>query len=281
MATFTYDSATRIHYDCYGDGEDVIILVHGFGDTRETWREIVPFLAVSHRLFVIDLLGSGLSSKPRESNYSILNHVAIITAFLLDRGLNRISLIGHSLGGAIALKLALDLTERTNVSLDHLVLIDAAGLPQEVPSFIKIPTLPILGPLIIYGVPARLQSYVSIRPVYRIRGTYGPERSLRYARSLRSSGGARALIMTAKAIVADRFAPWFQDLSILCCKTLIIWGSDDPVIPVAHAHVLKQEILYSEMFIATSCGHVPQEELPDIIGPVISRFLRNRTDHGN
>jgi pimeloyl-ACP methyl ester carboxylesterase len=276
MPIFTYDAATSIHYDCYGSGEHAAILVHGFGDTRETWERILPFLETTCRLFLLDLRGSGLSSKPRDGQYAANDHVEIITAFVRDRGLTHVSLVGHSFGGGIVLKLAQELAVRTDLTLERVVLIDAAGLPQHIPTFVRIPALPLLGPLIIYGVPARLQSFFSVRPLYKVPGAYGASRSVRYARSLRSPGGAWALMTTAKTIIADRYLPWLSDIANIVCPTLIIWGNEDPAIPVAHAYELERKIGHAELLVVPSCGHVPHEEVPEIVGPLISKFLSIR-----
>lgn len=273
MSIFNFNATTSIYYDCYGSGESAAIFVHGFGDTRETWEPVVPFLEKGCRLFLIDLRGSGLSSKPRDCLYALSDHVQIIMAFLRDRGLKHVSLVGHSLGGAIVLKLALELALQADLTLEKLILIDSAGLPQGIPSFVRIPSLPLVGPLVIYGVPARLQAFVSIRPLYKVRGAYSASRSLRYKRSIRSPGGARALVVTARGIIADRHVPWVSDIANLLCPTLIIWGNEDPAIPVAHAYQLEKMIANAELFVVPSCGHVPQEEAPDIVGPLISKFL--------
>lgn len=276
MATFKYDEITSIHYEIHGSGSHAIIFVHGFGDTGETWHKILPLIKQDCRLIVPDLRGFGLSSKPKDDRYTIDDQVRVLLALIHDQGSQGVSLVGHSLGGAIALRLALELVSDNTGLLDKLVLIDAASFPQQIPGFVRIPSLPFMGPAIIYCVPAHLQAFVSIRPLYITPHTYKASRARRYKASTRSQGGVHALVETARAIIADRESKWQSEISGLTCKTFVIWGSDDPAIPVAHAHRLHKEISGSQLFVVPSCGHVPHEEQPHLIGPLLSTFFTTR-----
>jgi pimeloyl-ACP methyl ester carboxylesterase len=270
---FDYDDQTAIYYESYGSGGPPAVLLHGFGDSGETWNRIIPFLEGGRRLYVLDLRGCGRSSKPPDNRYSIADHAAIVSAFLLDRRLEKASVVGHSMGGAIALRLALDLQAERPGAIARLVLLDSAGLPQRVPSFVWMPALPVLGPVLLYATPARLQSLLSIRPLYRVRGVYGPERSRRYARALRSRGGVMALVRTARLMIAEEGASWLSRISSLGNTTKIVWGEQDPAIPLENAYLFRGMIPESDLTVIASCGHVCQEEFPDVVGPLLDKFL--------
>jgi pimeloyl-ACP methyl ester carboxylesterase len=270
---FDYDDETAIYYESYGSGDLPVILLHGFGDSGETWNRIIPFLESARRVYVLDLRGCGRSSKPPDNRYSIGDHAAIVSAFLFDRRLERVGLVGHSMGGAIALRLALDLKSKLPEAISRLVLVDSAGLPQKVPAFVWIPALPLLGPLLLSVLPARLQAFVSIRPLYKVGGAYGPERSRRYARALRSPGGVMALVRTARLMIAEERASWLSCISSLGTATKIIWGAQDPAVPLKNAYLFQSMIPASDLTVIASCGHVAQEEASQVVGPLIDKFL--------
>jgi len=82
-----------------------------------------------------------------------------------------------------------------------------------------------------------------------------------------------ALVRTARGIIAGRYVPWLIEIARLSCPTLIVWGSEDPVIPVGHAYKFQGSMTHAELCVVPSCGHVPQEEVPHIVGPRIAKFL--------
>lgn len=101
--TFQFSPTVAINYETNGTGGTPIVMLHGFGASLETWRDIQPLLQDSFSLNLIDLKGSGLSSKPRDGNYSLESHAEIVESFLAWLQLDNVVLVGHSYGGAVAL----------------------------------------------------------------------------------------------------------------------------------------------------------------------------------
>jgi pimeloyl-ACP methyl ester carboxylesterase len=118
----------RIHVEETGQGAPVLLL-HGLGASTYTWRHVVPRLADRNRVIALDLRGFGRSSKPFDHFYSPTDHAAVVRAFIRARNLSGITLVGHSYGGMLALKLALDQRLETH-RIARLVVMNAPAFPQ-------------------------------------------------------------------------------------------------------------------------------------------------------
>ena len=127
----------RLVYRRAGDGP-VILLVHGLLDSSRTWRKLAPVLALSHMVIAPDLLGHGDSDGPPHNDYALGGHAGILRDLLDELGHQRATIIGHSLGGGIAMTFAYLYPER----LDGLVLISSGGLGRRVSPALRAATLP-------------------------------------------------------------------------------------------------------------------------------------------
>jgi alpha/beta hydrolase fold len=106
-----------LHLWVEGQGEP-ILMIHGLGATTYTWRHLIPDLARTHRIIAVDLKGAGKSDKPLDEAYGILDQAAVLKILVDRKGLTNLTLVGHSLGGGVALALALDLN-RTSPGTHH------------------------------------------------------------------------------------------------------------------------------------------------------------------
>ena len=125
-----------------GSGEP-ILLIHGLGASTYTWRSFLPNLSRSYRTIAVDLKGAGKSDKPNDEAYGILDQAALLKRFVEREALSRLTIIGHSMGGGVALALALDLNRTNPGALKRLVLISSVAYRQQLPylGFMKKPFL--------------------------------------------------------------------------------------------------------------------------------------------
>src|SRR3954468_24730941 len=126
----------RVHYRSAGSGP-VLVLVHGITSTSATWAGVLPYLAERFTVVAPDLLGHGDSAKPR-GDYSLGAHASGIRDLLVALGHSRATVVGHSLGGGIAMQLAYQFPER----VERLVLVNSGGLGREVNLMLRAATLP-------------------------------------------------------------------------------------------------------------------------------------------
>ena len=124
-------------YRSAGDGP-VILLVHGLLDSSRTWRKLAPVLALGHTVIAPDLLGHGESDGPTAVDYSLGGHAGMLRDLLDELGHERVTVVGHSLGGGIAMTFAYHYPER----VERLALISSGGLGRGVSPALRAATLP-------------------------------------------------------------------------------------------------------------------------------------------
>jgi pimeloyl-ACP methyl ester carboxylesterase len=264
--------ALPLHCETSGDGPPVVCL-HGFGLSSYSWREIRNVLAPSHTVHALDLKGFGKSPKPRDGRYSVRDQAAAVIDCLDRMQLRKIALVGHSLGGGIALVVALELLKTRPEMLKSLILLDAASYRQPMPKFMGMMRRPVTGALLLWILPPRVKTRTVLRRAYFAQEKI-PQASIdAYARPLGSPGGRYALRQTAKQIVPD-------DLDDICARyptirvpTLIIWGAHDRIVPIAFGERLREAVPGARLVVIPEAGHMPHEESPDAVGSAIAAFL--------
>src|SRR6059058_6115880 len=127
----------RVSYRSAGDGEEVVVLIHGITGSADTWAEVIPALAEEFTVLAPDLLGHGHSAKPR-GDYSLGAYASGVRDLVAALGHDRATVVGHSLGGGIAMQLAYQFPERTN----RLVLVSSGGLGRELHPILRAASLP-------------------------------------------------------------------------------------------------------------------------------------------
>ncbi len=271
---FQFSPDVEINFEVAGTGALPLLLLHGFGASLEGWRDIQPHLARTFRLYLVDLKGSGLSSKPDDGAYSLKDQAEIVVSFIEHLHLDRFTLIGHSYGGAVALLAYLWLKDRRCAeSVRSLVLIDAAAYLQKLPFFISFLRIPLLSRILVDIMPTRWQVRTSLRRAFCEPSKVTPERIERYARFLDLPGARNALLETARLVVPRDSADIMGRIPEITVPTLILWGENDPFIPVASAHRLRRDIAASRLEIIRECGHIPHEEKPSETAGRILDFL--------
>ena len=129
---FNYGGGISIHYRVGGNGPVPLVFLHGFAASHTNWHDIVPlFPADRFRIFLLDMKGFGLSAKPRDGVYSIEDQAVMVRAFIREQGFPSVILIGHSLGGGVALRACMQMqSESDPFTVEKLVLIDCAAYPH-------------------------------------------------------------------------------------------------------------------------------------------------------
>jgi pimeloyl-ACP methyl ester carboxylesterase len=262
-----------LSFQKYGSGSPIICL-HGFGASTYSWRELVPALSKNHEVYLLDLKGFGRSPKPRDGHYSIYDQSKLVLQFIAEHGLTDLTIVGHSFGGGVTLATALELEHSRPGTLRALVLIDAAAYEQSFPGFIRVLRLPLLGPLAQRIVPIGAQVRMVLRKAYFNDGLI-PDASVReYAAALHEPGGKDAVRETARQLVpadVDSFSARYSSIRV---PTLIIWGGHDEIVPLSVGERLHAAIAGSKFVLVPDAGHIPHEETPDVVRPVVEAFTR-------
>ena len=252
-----------------------LLLLHGITSSSETWRDVLPALAEHHTVVAPDLLGHGASAKPR-GDYSLGGFAGGLRDLMVVLGIDSATVVGHSLGGGVAMQLSYQHPER----VERLVLVDSGGLGSEVSPLLRAATLPgsdwVL-PLLcrpeLVGAGAfvgRALSRVGLRPSSDIAGVASGLASLADAQT------RRAFLHTARSIMdasGQRVSATERLYLADELPTLIIWGARDPMIPVAHAHAAHELMPSSRLEIFDGAGHFPFHDDPARFVAAVSRFV--------
>ncbi len=271
--TFDYAPGVQINYEIRGHGESPALLLHGFGASLETWRDIQPYLEPCLRLFLLDLKGFGFSSKPNDGAYSMEDQASIVASFIRRNDLSGVCLVGHSYGGAVALLTYLALAGDDGANrVRALILLDSPAAKQKLPFFISPLTNPLLRPLL-YLVPKRTRARYVLRRLFFDPAKVTRDRVERYARMLNLPGSFRALVAIARQIIPkdpDSIAARLADIRV---PALLIWGDHDEIVPLSQAELMQERMPNSRLVIIDRCRHMPAEEYPEETARVILSFL--------
>jgi pimeloyl-ACP methyl ester carboxylesterase len=263
-----------VRYRIAGEGPP-LLLVHGIAGSGLTWEDVMPALAERNTVIAPDMLGHGESAKPR-GDYSLGAYASGLRDLLAVLGHDRATIVGHSLGGGVAMVFAYQFPERT----ERLVLVDSGGLGKEVSFVIRAASLP--GSEIVLPL-------LSSTPVLRAGGALagalgklglkiGPDMQ-EVGRSFESFGDLRtrtAFIHTVRAVIdPDGQRVSARDRLYLAegVPTLIVWGERDPIIPIAHGRAAHTLIPGSHFVAFENAGHFPHRDDPARFVRVLQGFL--------
>jgi pimeloyl-ACP methyl ester carboxylesterase len=254
----------RTYYRVEGQGPPLVLL-HGLGMSHLTWRACAESLARSYTVVTLDLPGFGYSDKPA-GWASARDASRFVDSFLSTLHMERVTLVGHSMGGATAVWLAANRPER----VERLVLINAAEFGRSAAIF-RVFATPIVGELVL-----KLTSPPSMR--FLLRGAYLHkelvtwEVARTYARFGWSPGARQALIGYSRAYDADR-AALRRRLGHVMAPTLVIWTEHDPYFPLAIGRELVEALPSATLGVVADAGHLPQEEQPERVSQLIVEWL--------
>lgn len=264
----------RVNFNIAGQGPPVV-LIHGVAGRAGQWDPAAQLLAESYTVIAPDLLGHGQSAKPR-GDYSLGAHASGIRDLLLGLGFERASVVGHSLGGGIAMQLAYQHPERC----ERLVLVASGGLGADVHPLLRAATLPgseLVLPLLAHPRVLEVASLLP-RALGRIGLRTGPDLAemARGYRSLSNAEARSAFIHTLRGVIdptGQRVNA--SDRLYLASKmpTLIIWGRRDKIIPVDHAEPAHQSMPGSRLELFDEAGHFPHLDDPVRFARTLGAFL--------
>jgi pimeloyl-ACP methyl ester carboxylesterase len=256
-----------------GDGP-VLLLIHGMAGTCENWRGVAEPLAQRHTVIAPDLPGHGVSAGG-PGDYSLGSLATGLRDLLLSLGHERATLVGHSLGGGIAMQFAYQFPEM----VERLVLVSSGGLGPEVSPVLRAAALP--GADIFINATASLGQRVG-GTIGRGLGAVGMKPGVDVAEvargyaSLAEPRRRKAFLATLRSVVGtegQRVSA--SDRLYLAESTplLIVWGARDPIIPARHGEDAHRMLPGSRLEIFESAGHLPQLEQPGHFIAVLEQFL--------
>lgn len=253
-----------IHYFDLGSGP-VVVLVHGLGSRKEDWLPVLEPLAKKYRLLVPDQIGFGKSEKPL-LDYSVQTYVDFLNEFLRQLKVEKTSLVGESLGGWISALYAVELGEGAHLTaVEKLVLVDAAGLKQDA----AIPNLNPSSLATMRGVMEAVFYDTSWLNEDALRKIFTDKLSVHDSYTVRSFLG-NPMIATER--VDDRLAK-------IKIPTLVVWGKQDKLIPVAMGERYTGGIAGAKLVSFDKCGHVPPIEKTEEFVAAVTAFLGSEAIH--
>ena len=279
--------ALRVHHMEGGHGSPVVF-IHGLGSSGYMeWRRNLEPTALDHRVYAPDMPGYGRTDKPR-IRYTVPYFARFIERYMDDRGLRTVALVGASLGGRVALEVALDRPRRVR----KLVLVNALGLGrpkvQMTQMAYSLVTLPRVGEAVMKFARDAL-SWAPAKVIRRVVARYaGSSSDLEqtldddYLADLRemyaADGFHNAYLSTIRGLVHPRALRGghhdvTRRLGELKIPVQLIWGADDPLFPVAHAERALSLIDDSRLTVIPGAGHTPQAERPEEFNRVLHDFL--------
>ncbi len=264
----------RMGYRAGGEGP-AVVLIHGMAGSSETWTPVLPLLARSATVIAPDMPGHGSSAKPR-GDYSLGALASGIRDLMIMLGVDRATIVGHSLGGGVAMQFAYQFPERCG----RLVLVSSGGLGREVSGLLRALSAPGAEYALALGCSPRVReagiaiggwlSRIGIRPtpalgeVWRSYSSLSdPDTRTAFLHTLRSVvdvGGQRVSATDRLYLAAE-------------VPSLIVWGDRDPFIPIAHGREAHAAMPSSRMEIFEGSGHFPHRDAPERFASLVEAFI--------
>jgi pimeloyl-ACP methyl ester carboxylesterase len=257
-----------------------LVLLHGAGDNALDWRWVLPALARTHHVYAPDLPGSPESARPA-ADYSPAFFERFVAGFLDALGIERAVMVGNSLGGLVALRLALSEPAR----IGTLVLVDAAGLGRTVnPVFtsVNVPGLAEAAtPLWRTPAGAYQRAWGRAALLFARLGSIPREWLAEQCRLARSPGYLEAHVTALRGQVypGGQREVLVDQLPSLRIRTLVVWGERDRVFPESQARDATSRLREGSLALIPDCGHMPHVECPDLFLTAFDEFLGGRARH--
>jgi len=261
----------QVHVRDEGPRDDPtpIVLIHGTSASLHTWDGWVAALSPHRRLIRMDLPGFGLTGPAPDGDYSMARYTGFIRDFLDMLNIDQAVLAGNSLGGGIAWQTALAHPSRVH----QLILVDASGYPlqpQSMPIGFRLAQMSWLAPLTQKILP-RQMIVASVRNVYGQPDKVSQALVDRYYELTLREGNRASLTQRFRYRSSD--AALAGQIPQLNLPTLILWGSEDRLIPPEHGRRFHQDIAGSQLQVLEGLGHVPHEEDPKATVQAVIQFL--------
>jgi pimeloyl-ACP methyl ester carboxylesterase len=264
----------RVIYRVAGSGPPVV-LIHGMLNSSSHWQSVASSLADEYTVVAPDLIGHGDSAAPR-GDYSLGAHAASIRDLLAAIGIDRATLVGHSLGGGVAMQFFYQFPQR----VERLVLISSGGLGQEVSPLLRTAALP--------GMSAALSLTINPRLLARLWDAGGRLRRrgsspgiylqaiARALRPLENADARGAFLQTLRSVIdvhGQRVSATDRLYLLERIPTLIVWGERDNTIPIDHGRRTQRAIPHSSFRSLPGVAHFPHLEDPDALSQLLREFI--------
>jgi pimeloyl-ACP methyl ester carboxylesterase len=272
-------NGTRVFYHRLGEGEPVVLL-HGIAHSSQAWQPVLPALAERYEVVAIDMPGCGRSDKP-DTDYS-LGAQATAVRYILDAlKLDFVTVVGHSLGGGIAMTLAYQYPERVG----RLGLVSSAGLGRDLHPLFRIATLPIAPERVMRVLFNPMMRYPRNAVGAAFSGLTGdaffhqPKKHRREFEELllglEDPAAQRAFLATLRSAsnYAGQAVSALDRLALARFPLLMVWGRYDKVFPVDHMRRARKEVPHAQAVVIDNCGHFPQLEATRVFTRVLLRWL--------
>jgi pimeloyl-ACP methyl ester carboxylesterase len=258
-----------------GSGKPVVVLIHGMINSSRHWQQVAERLAGDHTVIAPDLIGHGDSATPR-GDYSLGAHAAVIRDLLSALGVREATIVGHSLGGGVAMQFFWQFPDH----VERLVLISAGGLGPRVSPLLRFAAVPGASPALalaarprVIGAIAALANELERRGSGRAVYLDAVARALR---PLQSEGSRRAFIQTLRGVIdarGQRVSAVDRLYLLGAVPCLIVWGERDRTIPLEHGRAAHEAIPHSRFATLPKAAHFPHLEDPDGLATVLRDFL--------
>jgi pimeloyl-ACP methyl ester carboxylesterase len=265
-----------VTYRVAGSGPP-IVLIHGMLNSSSHWRSVALNLAGDYTVIAPDLIGHGDSAAPR-GDYSLGAHAASIRDLLAAVGIDRATVVGHSLGGGVAMQFFYQFPQR----VERLVLVSSGGLGHEVSPMLRFATLPGVAALLSLTVRPRLADalWETGRRLGKreVRAGIYMQAVARALRPLENAEARAAFLQTLRAVIdvhGQRVSATDRLYLLESMPTMIVWGERDNTIPLGHGRRAHEAIPHSRFRTLPDAAHFPHLEDPDGLSGVLREFTRD------
>ncbi len=261
----------NLHYIDEGEGE-IFLFVHGTPSWSFDFRKVIKILRTKYRCIALDHIGFGLSDKPAKYDYSTQNHSKTLEKFVLEKKLEKFTLIVHDFGGPIGLNFAIHYPER----IQKLVIVNSwLWSSEDDPDYKKLRRV-LKSPLIPF-----LYRYLNFSPRFILPQSFGeqklPKSVLKqYTKPFADRTQRYGALGFAMSLLNDQ--DWFEEIwskrnSISGKPTLLIWGMKDSIVKPYHLEKFREGFNDTHSLELATSGHFPQEEQPAEVSKAIEEFM--------
>jgi pimeloyl-ACP methyl ester carboxylesterase len=266
----------RVIYRTVGSGPPVV-LIHGMVNSSLHWEEVALRLADRYTVIAPDLIGHGDSAAVR-GDYSIGAHAASIRDLLAVIGIERATIVGHSLGGGVAMQFFYQFPQRT----ERLVLVSSGGLGHEVSPLLRSAALPGMSAALSLIAHRRILDAMwlagkRLRSRGHNKGVY-LQAIVRALRPLEQPGARKAFLHTLRSVIdvhGQRVSARDRLYLLSSMPTLVVWGERDHTIPLEHGRATHEAVPHSRFETLPRAAHFPHLEDPEGLARVLGEFIED------
>ena len=251
-------NGSKIHYLEEGNSENILLLLHGLGASAERWEYVIPLFAKKFRVIVPDLIGFGYSDKPM-ADYTTDYFSEFLYKFVDKLGINDLNIIGSSLGGQIAAEFIIN----HDVDVRKLVLVSPSGVMKH--------STPALNAYISAALYPNKDSALNAFQVMSGRKNIDEKIISKFVERMQLPNAKMAFMSTLLGLSNTQAIT--EKLQLLTIPTLVVWGENDPVIPIEYAQSFVSAINDCRFYKMIGCGHTPYVENPKSFFQIVADFL--------